>query len=125
MHPQGYPSPPSAPQRPLLLGFGTGVKEVQPSFLPPTLRPCPGASPFPVRRKLNPALLISQIAHGEHTGVVTPFPACILASIVFVLSVFIEDSVCLSQFLLPGASSILRLSLQPGADPHPQPMSIM
>lgn len=66
MDPQGYPSPPSAPQHPLLLGFGTGVQEVQPSFLPPTLKPCPGASPFPVRRKLNPAFLISQIACGEH-----------------------------------------------------------
>lgn len=99
----------------------------------PTLKPCPGVPPFPVSRNINPAFLISQIARSEHVTSTLEAHWCldqmlsarILASVIFVLSVFIEASlsVCLSQLLIPGASSFLKLRLQPGADPHPQLLS--
>lgn len=138
MDPQGYPSPPPAPQRLLLLGSRTGVKGAQPSYLPPPLRSYSGISSFLVSSNIKPALLISQRARGEHMRSTLEAHWCcdpcfllvFWLSIIFVLSVSIEASLSslsagLSQLLFPGASSILRLSLQPGADSHPQHMSIM
>lgn len=131
----GLPLTTLSASEPLLLDSGARVKEAQPSFLPRPRGSVLVSPLFPVSRNISPALLISQIARGEHmTSTLEAhwcldqlLPAWILASVIFVLSVFIEASlsVCLSQLHFSGTSSILRLSLQPGADPHPQLMSIM
>lgn len=55
----GLPLTTLGPQHLLLLGSGTGMKGAQISFLPAALRPCPGASPFPVNRTISPAMLSS------------------------------------------------------------------